>query len=89
MINMNFWKTVRDKWIRDNDPSESEIGSLISEDEKPKEKIEELFEELNGSSMDFDSMGTLDDIDNMMNQLKMLEIEEIPFDALFTEIEQK
>ena len=44
MINMNFWKTVRDKWIRDNDPSESEIGSLISEDEKPKEKIEELFE---------------------------------------------
>lgn len=83
MINMNFWKLVKEKWIRDNDPTVDATEELIEKSSKTQEEIDKLNEQLNGLSMDFDSVGSLDDINNMMNQLNDLGVDEIPFDALF------
>lgn len=87
MINMSFWQKVKEKWVRDNDPSVDAVENLVEKSTKTQEEIDKLNEQLNGLTMDFDSVGSLDDINNMMNQLNDLGVEEIPFDALFKDPE--
>lgn len=83
MINMNFWNLVRDKWIRDNDPTVDATEELVEKTAKTQAEIDQLDALLNGLNSDFGNTGSLDDIDAMMSQLNDLGVDEIPFDALF------
>ena len=83
MINMSFWQIVKEKWIRNNDPSVDAVEELITKSKQTQDEIDELNKQLNGLSMDFENIGSLDDIDEMMNQLSGLGVESVPFDALF------
>ena len=85
MINMNFWQIVREKWIRNSDPTIAATDEFIQKSNKTQEEIEALNNQLNGLNMD--SVGSVEDISNMMDQLSDLGVDEIPFEALFKDVQ--
>lgn len=86
MINAGFWKTIKDKWIRNEDPTVTATEGLIQKDKRTSQEINNLNKMLNGNITDFSSTASLDDINSMMEQLNDLGIDEVPFDALFSDI---
>lgn len=87
MINMNFWQIVREKWIRDSDPTIAATDEFIQKSQKTQDEIDALNNQLNGLNMDMGSVGTVEDISNMMDQLSDLGVDEIPFEALFKDMQ--
>ena len=47
MINLEFWGIVKDKWIRDNDPTVAAVDPIIHKSGKTTEEIEKELAELN------------------------------------------
>ena len=83
MINTSFWRMVKEKWIRDEDPAIDAVKDLVQGSGESTQEINDLNRLLNGPMTGVDSTGSLDDINNMMEQLKELGIDEIPFEDLF------
>ena len=86
MINLSFWKSVKEKWIRDNDPTVAATEGLVQQSGKSTEDINKLNQMLNGGMPDFNEAGSLDDINAMMEQLNDLGVDEVPFDDLFSNL---
>ena len=80
MINLKFWGIVKDKWIRDSDPTVAAVDPIIHKSGKTSEEINKELTELNGGMPDFGNATSIDDINNMMEQLGELGMEELPFD---------
>lgn len=86
MINMNFWKRIKEKWIRAEDPTIEATSGSIQKDERSTEEINELNQMLNGGISSSGQGGSLDDLNRMMEQLNDLGLEDSPFDDMFSNI---
>lgn len=82
MISLSFWKTAKEKWILDNDPTIAATEGLVHGSGMSTADIDKLNQELNGALPDFNGATSIDDISNLMDQLGELGMEEIPFDLL-------
>jgi len=82
MINAAFWNTVREKWIRNEDPTIAATEEFIQKDGKNTDEINSLNAALNGDMTG--AQGSLDDVNSMLEQLNGLGIESNPFDDLFS-----
>ena len=71
MINIGFWKRVKEKWIRREDPTVERIKPIIEEDGRETGEIDELYMKLN-------------DINSTLEQLNSLSDTESPFGTLFS-----
>ena len=74
MINMSFWNIVKNKWIRDNDPTVEATEDLIKKSSKTHEEIDKLNQQLNGFNSFDDSASSVDDINKMFEGLNDLGI---------------
>ncbi len=86
MINMNFWKRIKEKWIRDEDPAIEATSESIQIDKRSTEEINKLNQMLNGGISSSGQEGSLDDLNRMMEQLNDLGLEESPFDDMFSNV---
>ncbi len=86
MINMNFWKRIKEKWIRDEDPTIEATSGSIQKDERSTEEINKLNQMLNGGISSSGQGGSLDDLNRMMEQLNDLGLEDSPFDDMFSNV---
>lgn len=84
MINMSFWNIVKNKWIRNNDPSVEATEDLIKKSSKTQDEINKLNQQLNGAN-NFDSpISTVEDINKMFEELGDLGVEiDIPSFNIF------
>ena len=86
MINMNFWKRIKEKWIRDEDPTIEATSGSLQKDERSTEEINKLNQMLNGGISSSGQGGSLDDLNRMMEQLNDLGLEDSPFDDMFSNV---
>ncbi len=86
MINMNFWKRIKEKWIRDEDPTIEATSGSLQKDERSTEEINKLNQMLNGGISSSEQGGSLDDLNRMMEQLNDLGLEDSPFDDMFSNV---
>ncbi len=86
MINMNFWKRIKEKWIRDEDPTIEATSGSLQKDERSTEEINKLNQMLNGEISSSEQGGSLDDLNRMMEQLNDLGLEDSPFDDMFSNV---
>ena len=86
MINMNFWKRIKEKWIRDEDPTIEATKDSIQKDTRSAIEINELNQRLNGSTNSINGVDTLGNLNRMMEQLNDLGIDDDPFGDLLLDL---
>lgn len=86
MINMNFWKRVKEKWIRDEDPAIESTKDTIKKDGRSTDEINKLNQALNGGISGTGEGASLDDLNRMMEQLSEMGLSDSPFDDVFSNV---
>ena len=80
MINLNFWTMVRDRWIKDSDPTIHSTETLVTRGGMTATEIEDLINQLDGDLPNMSDINSLDDVSSMMDRLGELGMDDIPFD---------
>lgn len=84
MINVAFWKVVKERWIRNEDPTINATKDFIQKDNRKTEDINALNAAINGNLSEIS--GSLDNLNSMMEQLNELGVDSDPFDDLFQDV---